>query len=226
VARHFHIAIVGTVGSPKLKVGEDFANERERLFGSGAWGRMAATVWILTPAGKDAARVNLSMLGRHSKRQTAVLEWQQGKLVELAEQQLQREGDTTMVEWILEQQQFTRAQLRKQFGLSGSTVNRKLEGWNSQRLSSGTRRTPRGAPGTTRRDGGTTVSFWTCPKSVLSSGLSTAGFCPKRCPIGQSKTPFYKTKSFACNVMHHSPYGREEFVSFVHCGQLDSYSSV
>jgi len=143
VARHFHIAIVGTVGSPKLKVGEDFANERERLFGSGAWGRMAATVWILTPAGKDAARVNLSMLGRHSKRQTAVLELQQGKLVELAEQQLQREGDTTMVEWILEQQQFTRAQLRKQFGLSGSTVNRKLEGWNSQRLSSGTRRTPK-----------------------------------------------------------------------------------
>jgi len=131
-----------------------------------------------------------------------------------------------MVEWILEQQQFTRAQLRKQFGLSGSTVNRKLEGWNSQRLSSGTRRTPRGAPGTTRRDGGTTVSFWTCPKSVLSSGLSTAGFCPKRCPIGQSKTPFYKTKSFARNVMHHSPYGREEFVSFVHCGQLDSYFSV
>lgn len=133
-ARHFHVAIVGTVGSPKLKVGEDFANERERLFGSGAWGRMAATVWILTAAGKDGTRVNLSMLGRHSKRQTAVLEWRRGKLVEVAEEQLQREGDTTMVEWILEQQQFTRAQLRKQFGLSGSTVNRKLEGWELAKI--------------------------------------------------------------------------------------------
>lgn len=42
-------------------------------------------------------------------------------------------------------------------------------------------------------------------KSVLSSGLSSAGFCPKRCPIGQSKMHFCDAKAFSCNSLSHSP---------------------
>jgi hypothetical protein len=133
-ARHFNVAIVGTVGSPKMKVGEDFANERERLFGSGAWGRMAASVWTLTAAGKDAERVKLVMLGRHSKRQEVILEWQRGRLVEVAKEQLEREGDKTMLEWVCEQEKFTKAEFKKAIKASGSTVIKKLEGLKNSGL--------------------------------------------------------------------------------------------
>jgi hypothetical protein len=134
VARHFHVAIVGTVGSPKMKVGEDFVNERERLFGSGAWGRMAATVWILTAIGKEAERVKLVLLGRHSRRQEVILEWQKGKLVEVAKDQLEREGDKTMLDWVCEQEKFTKAEFKRAIKASGSTVNKKLEGLKNSGL--------------------------------------------------------------------------------------------
>jgi hypothetical protein len=128
VATHFHIAIIGTVGSPKMKIGEAFANDRDRVFGSIVWSRKSASIWVLVPEGEKRERVKLSMLPRHSSRQEVLLEWQDGQLCEVTKEQLEQEGDKTMLEWVCEQKTFTKVQLKKALKASGSTVNKKLDG--------------------------------------------------------------------------------------------------
>lgn len=44
VAEHFHTAIIGTVGAPKVKVKDGYKNPRDRAIGSTIWSRKAETI--------------------------------------------------------------------------------------------------------------------------------------------------------------------------------------
>ncbi len=132
VAQHFHIAVIGTVGTPKLKVGESFSNDRDAAFGSVAWSRKSETIWTLKPHKDDKLKVTLSMLPRHSPKEEIVLEWIDGKLVEMSEDRLaadreKREANAFLM-WVLNQDTFTKNEARKHSTMNGKRLNRRLEG--------------------------------------------------------------------------------------------------
>jgi hypothetical protein len=48
LAFHYHIAIIGTVGSPKMKQKDGgFTSDRDSIFGSAIWGRMTDTIVVM-----------------------------------------------------------------------------------------------------------------------------------------------------------------------------------
>ncbi len=56
LARHYHLAIVLSVGAPKMKVKDRYTLQRDTLFGSVAWGRKCETVITLQfPDGDDTS---------------------------------------------------------------------------------------------------------------------------------------------------------------------------
>ena len=62
IAEHYHIAIVGSVGSPKAKKGEGYAGGRDKIFGSVAWSRMTETVAMLQYIDGDDADARRSLV--------------------------------------------------------------------------------------------------------------------------------------------------------------------
>jgi hypothetical protein len=69
VAEHFHIALIGSLGSPKTKRGEGYAAKRDQLCGSEAWGRNCETVMIFEFSEEDdgsSPRRELSVLPRNA----------------------------------------------------------------------------------------------------------------------------------------------------------------
>jgi hypothetical protein len=127
VAGFYHLAIIGTMGAPKLKVRDSFVSQRDNVFGSTAWSRRSESIWVFQPAEND--RVALSMLPRHSAPQKVLLEWDRGRLVEVKQEQLESEESNDMIQWIVAKGQFTRPEINKAFPrLSGTTLNRRLTG--------------------------------------------------------------------------------------------------
>ena len=47
IAEHYHIAMILSVGAPKVKVGEGYVAKRDSIFGSEKWSRMTETVMVL-----------------------------------------------------------------------------------------------------------------------------------------------------------------------------------
>ncbi len=47
IAHHYRIAIIGSLGSPKVKEGHGYTATRDNLLGSGGWGRTVETVALL-----------------------------------------------------------------------------------------------------------------------------------------------------------------------------------
>jgi len=62
IAEHYHIAIIGSVGSPKAKKGEGYAGGRDKIFGSVAWSRMTETVAMLQYIDGDDADARRSLV--------------------------------------------------------------------------------------------------------------------------------------------------------------------
>jgi len=86
IAAHFHSALIGTVGAPKTKRGEEYATKRDHLSGSEAWGRNSETVAILEFSEDDdgtAPRRELSVLPRNAKAEKFSLQFQGGRLVQV-----------------------------------------------------------------------------------------------------------------------------------------------
>jgi hypothetical protein len=84
VAEHFHIAIIGSVGAPKAKRGEEYAAKRDKLSGSEAWGRSSETVCVLEYAEDDDGTTpqrSLTILPRNAGAEKFVMEFQSGRLV-------------------------------------------------------------------------------------------------------------------------------------------------
>jgi CHC2 zinc finger/AAA domain/Toprim-like len=78
VAERYHIAIIGSVGSPKAKEGHGYNISRENILGSGAWGRGSATViTIQFPKGDDStAKRIVKVLPRRAKPERLTMEFQ------------------------------------------------------------------------------------------------------------------------------------------------------
>jgi AAA domain len=83
IATHFHIALIGSTGSPKTKPREGYTQKRDTIFGSQAWGRMVETVaCVQYPQGDDTAdQREISVLLRNGKAEKFTVEFQQGRLV-------------------------------------------------------------------------------------------------------------------------------------------------
>jgi len=87
VAKHFNIALIGTLGSPKIKAGQGYAAKRDNMLGSSAWARLAETVInIQYPKNDDTEtrRIMFVML-RNAPAEKYTLAFEGGKLVETEE---------------------------------------------------------------------------------------------------------------------------------------------
>lgn len=95
VAAHFHIALIGSLGAPKAKRGEDYAAKRDHLSGSEAWGRNCETVVVLEFTDDDdgtAPRRSLTILPRNAPAEKFTLEFQDGKLANVTAQAAQEDA--------------------------------------------------------------------------------------------------------------------------------------
>ena len=84
VAAHFHTALIGSVGAPKTKRGEDYAAKRDHLSGSEAWGRNCETVAILEFSEDDdgtAPQRSFTVLPRNAPAEKFSLQFESGRLV-------------------------------------------------------------------------------------------------------------------------------------------------
>ena len=83
IAKHYHIAIIGSVGSAKHKIGEGYVAKRDSVFGSIAWSRMAETVALLEYyEGNDMdCRRLLSVLPRNAAPESFNLKMENGRLI-------------------------------------------------------------------------------------------------------------------------------------------------
>jgi hypothetical protein len=80
VAEHYHVAIIGTVGMPKMKPREQYAAPRDRAFGSSAWARKADTILDMI-ADQDTGEVTCRLLPRTGRQQVSKFEFEDGLLV-------------------------------------------------------------------------------------------------------------------------------------------------
>jgi hypothetical protein len=82
IAEHYHMAIIGSVGSAKQKIGEGYVSKRDHVFGTIAWSRMAETIAILQYVDGDDtdARRSLSVLPRNGAAEKYKLKLENGRL--------------------------------------------------------------------------------------------------------------------------------------------------
>jgi len=107
VAQHFHIAIIGTLGSPKVKFGQGYIAKRDNLLGSSGWGRECeAIVNLQFPQHDDTeGRRLMFVLLRNAPAEKFTLEFQDGQLVQIPSIE-ESETDNSVVkeiEWYQEQ---------------------------------------------------------------------------------------------------------------------------
>jgi Bifunctional DNA primase/polymerase, N-terminal/AAA domain len=69
IAEHFHCAVVGSVGAPKMKPKDTYTAKRDSVFGSAVWSRMADTIVVVQYENGDdtAATRVISVLLRNGK---------------------------------------------------------------------------------------------------------------------------------------------------------------
>jgi len=139
VAERFHIAIIGTLGSPKIKVGQGYAAKRDNMLGSSGWGRKCETYLNLQfPKSDDMdSRRLLFMLPRNGKSEKLTLEFNHGQLEripDIIEDEL--DSPSTELDWYQTQARlavsdptkrwFTVSDMKKALHLSHATAARHI----------------------------------------------------------------------------------------------------
>jgi hypothetical protein len=81
IARHYHLAIIGSLGSSKLKKGEEWTAKRSALIGTQAWGRRAETILVMEGEGDDPRWLTVLSRNGRSERYEFVFN-DLGQLVE------------------------------------------------------------------------------------------------------------------------------------------------
>lgn len=132
---HYHIALIGTTGAPKVKAKDSYRGLREMVLGSGVWSRMTETLVVFQKEnGKETCDVTvMTALPRQSKPLEYKLRFRGGRLEEIPEAELKAQEesktDSSVLEWILGRESFTLAQFRKAFPkLNGRMQRKKLDG--------------------------------------------------------------------------------------------------
>ena len=62
IAEHYHIAIVCSLGTPKMKKGEGYEATRDKIYGTVAWGRMTETILLLSFEDGDDTKPRRSLV--------------------------------------------------------------------------------------------------------------------------------------------------------------------
>ena len=115
-------AIVLSVGAPKARPQEQYALQRDRVYGSQAWSRLSNTVLVLSITGDGTvATRDLAVLHRNAPAEKFHLTFQDGLLVET---EAPVTSDPDMVTWIRETEVFSKQRFREAFSLSGARTHR------------------------------------------------------------------------------------------------------
>ncbi len=82
IAKHYRVAIIGSLGSPKVKEGHGYTATRDNLLGSGGWGRTVETVALLQfPKNDDTSgRRKLTVVLRNAPAEKFHLKFVDGLL--------------------------------------------------------------------------------------------------------------------------------------------------
>jgi hypothetical protein len=128
LAEWYHIAVILSIGAPKMKPKEVYTAKRDSIFGSVAWGRMSETIAVLQyPQGDDMSQLReLSVLLRNAKAEAFRLTWMNGRLVEAF---AAMDKPVNFNSWVFSQNgRFTRQDAVKGTGLALNTVKAKIGG--------------------------------------------------------------------------------------------------
>jgi hypothetical protein len=129
VAKHFNIAVIGTLGAPKIKAGQGYAAKRDNLLGSSAWARFAETVINLQfPKGNDAeGRRLMYALLRNAPAEEFTLEFQDGQLARVADTADEALGGSPEILWFETQKDWwTRLDFAHALGMGELTAWRHI----------------------------------------------------------------------------------------------------
>jgi hypothetical protein len=82
IAQHYRVALIGSLGSPKVKEGHGYTATRDNLLGSGGWGRTVETVALLQfPKNDDTSgRRQLTVVLRNAPAEKFPLKFVNGLL--------------------------------------------------------------------------------------------------------------------------------------------------
>lgn len=136
VAEHYHIALIGSTGSPKQRPKDRYISFRDQAIGSTVWSRKAETVVVLQREhGKETDDVTiLTVLPRNNRAEQfhLIFESSTGRLRSLTEEEMAlrraKEDASGFLDWVLKREAFTRAEARRAFpGMSGETMTRRLQ---------------------------------------------------------------------------------------------------
>lgn len=83
IAKHYHIAIICSLGTPKMKKGEGYEATRDKIYGTVAWGRMTETILLMSFEDGDDTKPRRSLIVqlRNGPTEKYDLEMSNGRLV-------------------------------------------------------------------------------------------------------------------------------------------------
>jgi hypothetical protein len=133
IAAHYHISIIGSVGSPKTRQGEGYVSKRDGIFGTVAWSRKTETIAVLQyPGGDDMdVRRTLSVLLRNGPAEKYNMKLENGRLVEAPADAAP--SKQPQIEWFKSQTDwFTSLDLQQGLGISQPTADRYIKSAHSR----------------------------------------------------------------------------------------------
>jgi hypothetical protein len=82
IAQHYHIAIIGSIGSPKVQEGKGFSMTRDNVIGSTTWGRTVESIALMQfPKGDDTSgKRKLTVVLRNAPSEKFLLKLKDGLL--------------------------------------------------------------------------------------------------------------------------------------------------
>jgi putative DNA primase/helicase len=135
LAEHYHIAIIGSTGSPKMKAKDGYTLLRDQVIGSSVWARKAETIIVLQREhGKETDDVTvMTVLPRNAKAEVFNMVFERGRYRAMTAEEMQagKENSASMalLNWIMERESFTRVELKRAFGsMSGTTLTQRIDG--------------------------------------------------------------------------------------------------
>jgi putative DNA primase/helicase len=135
LAEHYHVAIIGSTGCPKMKPKDAYTSVRDRLIGSAVWGRKVETVVMLQREnGKETDEVTLlTVVPRNAPTEEFQMKFQQGRLHQIDPHEVQKVAETAtdknLLEWVMKREVFTRREAQTAFpNIGGGQLTKKLDG--------------------------------------------------------------------------------------------------
>ena len=136
LVHHYHIALIGSTGSPKQRVKDHYISLRDLVIGSTVWARKTETIVVMQREhGKETDEITIATVLLRNNRPEQfplVFDPSTGRLRILTDEERAArqiaEEDSAFLKWVLAHARFTRAQARRAFSkMSGETLQQRLE---------------------------------------------------------------------------------------------------